>query len=143
MVHQFAHAFNDPFFIGFDRLVNRLERASKPVDNYPPFNILCNSEDQFTIEMAVAGFTEEDIDITYKDSTLTITANAKEEKIDYLHRGVAKRGFTRKFNLADTIEVKGADLKNGMLLVDLENIIPEEKKARKIPLGSKQTLLSE
>lgn len=143
---QIQHFFNGPYSIGFDRLIDRMERfhdQTKISDNYPPFNIKRISEDHFVLEVAVAGITEEDIDLTYQDSALTIKATgSKEEGSDYLHQGIAKRGFERKFSLADTIEVRGAALINGMLTVELINVIPDEKKPRKIEI-TKQLLLEQ
>jgi molecular chaperone IbpA len=96
-----------------------------------------NTDTQYSIEMAVAGFTEADLDITLKEGILTVKGNAeaKEDK-NYVHRGIAARSFVRTFTLADTIEISGASLENGMLIIGLENMIPEEKKERKIAISS-------
>lgn len=139
--------FNDPFFIGFERLIDRIsetETRKVPRDNYPPFNILKKAEDHFIIEMAVAGLNEEDLSITVKDGTLLVEANpkSKDEEREWLHHGIATRSFSRQFNLADTIEVRNAALINGILSIELVNVIPEEKKPRKVEIG-KQLLLEQ
>lgn len=141
---RFADNFNDPFFIGFDHLIRRLEgvKENRQTDNFPPFNIQKVSDDHFVLEMAVAGMTEDDIDVTYKESTLTVSAKAKTDEKEYIHRGIAARSFVKHFSLADTIEIRDANLVNGMLRVELENVIPEEKKARKIAIGNSQQLLA-
>lgn len=137
---------NDPFFIGFDRLVNRLtETDIRPKDNYPPFNIIKKSSDHFIIEMAVAGLDEKDINITLTEGILVVesTPDSKNDlETEWLHRGIATRSFKRQFNLADTIEVRNAALINGILSIELVNVIPEEKKPRKIEIG-KQLLLEQ
>ena len=134
-----------PFAVGFDRTFNTLEllassRAKET--NYPPYNIRKISEDQYAIELAVAGFEEKDIDIELVEETLTIKGNRPKEASDgLLHQGLAARDFVKKFVLSDDMEIKGAALSNGMLYVGLERIIPDEKKPRKIKLTSKSKLL--
>ena len=134
-----------PFAVGFDRTFNTLEllassRAKET--NYPPYNIRKISEDQYAIELAVAGFEDKDIDIELVEETLTIKGNrAKEASDGLLHQGLAARDFVKKFVLSDDMEIKGAALSNGMLYVGLERIIPDEKKPRKIKLTSKSKLL--
>jgi len=127
---------NDPFFIGFDSLINKLQNTGTAT-NYPPYNLIKTGDDSYLIELAVAGFDEEDFDIELHDGVLTIQAEVKEadEVPDYLHRGIAARSFVRKFTLADTIQVEGVSLHQGMLTVRLQNVIPEEKKPKKIPIG--------
>ena len=144
LVSNFPYA-SDPFFIGFDNIVERLHKQANNSGNYPPYNIIKTGDTSYIVEIAVAGFTKEDIDITLQEGSLTIEGKPVEvETTSYVHKGIASRAFTRKFTLADTIEVKGADLNNGMLQVFLENIIPEAKKPRKIEImtnvGSKQFL---
>ena len=131
----------DPFTtVGFDRIFDRITRmheTATKATGYPPYNIMRNTDTQYSIEMAVAGFTEVDLDITLKEGVLTVKGNAeaKEDK-NYVHRGIAARSFVRTFTLADTIEISGASLENGMLIIGLENMIPEEKKERKIAISS-------
>ena len=134
-----------PFAVGFDRTFDTLEllassRANET--NYPPYNIRKVSEDQYAIELAVAGFEDKDIDIELVEETLTIKGNRPKEAGDgLLHQGLAARDFVKKFVLSDDMEIKGAALSNGMLYVGLERIIPDEKKPRKIKLTSKSKLL--
>ena len=134
-----------PFAVGFDRTFNTLEllassRAKET--NYPPYNIRKISEDQYAIELAVAGFEDKDIDIELVEETLTIKGNRPKEASDgLLHQGLAARDFVKKFVLSDDMEIKGAALSNGMLYIGLERIIPDEKKPRKIKLTSKSNLL--
>ena len=134
-----------PFAVGFDRTFNTLEllassRAKET--NYPPYNIRKISEDQYAIELAVAGFEDKDIDIELVEETLTIKGNRPKEASDgLLHQGLAARDFVKKFVLSDDMEIKGAALSNGMLYVGIERIIPDEKKPRKIKLTSKSKLL--
>jgi len=137
---------NDPYFIGFDSLFNKLNRSMPTKsNNYPPYNVIKTGEDSFTVELAVAGFTEEEIDIEVADGVLTIKGEVEttEDDTTYIHRGIAKRAFERKFTLADTIVVDGAELKQGLLAVNLMNVIPDEKKPRKIPIGKAELLLEE
>jgi molecular chaperone IbpA len=129
---------NDPFFIGFDGIFNKMHQINKNTTNYPPYNLIKTGDDSYLIELAVAGFNEKDIDIELHNGVLTIKAEIGnvDNPITYLHKGIAARSFERKFTLADTIEVIGVQLYNGMLHVRLENIIPEEKKPKKIPIGA-------
>ena len=134
-----------PFAVGFDRTFDTLEllassRAKET--NYPPYNIRKISEDQYAIELAVAGFEDKDMDIELVEETLTIKGNRPKEAGDgLLHQGLAARDFVKKFVLSDDMEIKGAALSNGMLYVGLERIIPDEKKPLKIKLTSKSKLL--
>jgi molecular chaperone IbpA len=132
---------NDPFFIGFDSVLNKLNSSTSPGTNYPPYNIIKHGDDEYLIEIAVAGFGEEDMEITLHDGTLTVTGEIKssDSEPNYLHRGIAARAFSRKFTLADTIEVIGAQIYNGMLQIRLQNIIPESKKPKTIPIGAAKT----
>lgn len=133
-----AGFLNDPFFIGFDNLATKLQNAGTAT-NYPPYNLIKTGNDSYLIELAVAGFDEEDFDIELHDGVLTIQAEVKEtgDVPDYLHRGIAARSFVRKFTLADTIQVEGVSLHQGMLTVRLQNVIPEEKKPKKILIGKR------
>jgi molecular chaperone IbpA len=129
--------------VGFDRLFSMLDTLSQP-DNghaYPPYNIERTGEDAYRITMAVAGFGEADIDIEAHRNVLTVKGEKKEETstegAETLYRGIASRVFTRRFQLADFVEVTGAELKNGLLHIDLKREIPEEMKARKIAIAAK------
>lgn len=140
-VRRLDLTYADPFFIGFDEIVHKLNTKSSfnqnSGGNYPPYNIIRTGETSYVVELAVAGLSTKDIDIVLQDGILTIESNPiTQEEPEYLHRGIATRAFKRTFTLADTIEVRGADMVNGMLLVELENIIPEAKKARKIAISS-------
>jgi molecular chaperone IbpA len=133
-----------PSTVGFDRLLSTLDEAlnipDKVLTSFPPYNIAKISEDKYVIELAVAGFKREEIDITLEDNNLTVQGNAKKDEDNgktYYHRGIALRNFTRVFTLADTVVVKSADLVDGMLVIELENVIPENKKPRKILLNDK------
>ena len=115
----------DPFFVGADRLWRHVDdlhkmAATNQASNYPPYNIIKDDEDHYTIEMAVAGFTEEDLEVTLEDAQI-----------------IANRSFTRQFTLSDTIEIKGANLENGMLFIVLKNVIPDSKKPKKIEVTTR------
>ena len=129
-----------PFSIGFDSMFDRLLGPStQHVSNsqgYPPYNIRKDGDTKYFIEMAVAGLSEEDLEVELKESVLQIRSKqSTEDEANYVHRGIAKRTFERSFTLSDDIVVKGCDLTNGMLTVELEKVIPEEKRARLIPIG--------
>ena len=127
-----------PFTIGFDDLFSQFDHY---VDNrsktFPPYNIVKGKDDlNWTIEMALAGYNKNDIEVKYADNTITIKSTHKdEEDKDTIHRGIAKRHFTRSFTTADDVEVKGAEMKDGMLSIALEKILPEGKKPRTIDIA--------
>ncbi len=127
--------------VGFDRL-NRLLDAAQTVDGsagYPPYNIEKLDEDSYGITMAVAGFAEDDLDVTVKDNVLVVTGRIGSKETNekrYLHRGIATRAFERRFELADHIHVTGARLENGLLHLELVREVPEELKPRKIAIAS-------
>ena len=128
-----------PHSVGLDRLFDDMFRfVEQPVTNYPPYNIVKNGE-HFQIEMALAGVTYEDLEITLANGQLTITHNPQEvnDEWTYVHKGIAQRKFTRAFTLADDVVVNGARMENGMLYIELERIVPEEKKPRKIAIEYK------
>jgi len=130
------HPIFSTSFLGFDRLFDDFAGAMSrdKTLSYPPYNVL-KDEDIYTIEMALAGLTEEDIEVVLEDRVLTISYDKTDEEADgTLHRGIAHRSFRRSFNLADDIEVREARLKNGLLSVVLDRIIPEEKKPKRIEL---------
>ena len=118
----------------FDRLFGDIQRT-ETASGFPPYNIRKDEEEKYTIEMAVAGFSQEDLEVQLKEGVLTIRSKSEKEEKEYLHRGIARRAFSRSFTLSDDIVVKGADLVNGMLTIDLERIVPEEKKSRLIEIG--------
>lgn len=125
--------------VGFDRLFDYLEDASRvDQDNYPPFDIEKLSDDTYRITLAVAGFKREDIDIVAQQNMLTITGRRSENRNrdgNFLHVGIATRAFERKFELADFVRVSGADLRDGLLSIELVREVPEAMKARKIEIG--------
>jgi molecular chaperone IbpA len=126
--------------VGFDRLSRMLETAMTTEDaaqSYPPYNIELLQENRYRITMAVAGFSENDLEIVSENSSLTIRSKAKAEadKGQYLHRGIAGRAFERRFQLADHIHVTGATMENGLLHVELERQVPEQLKPRTIAIG--------
>jgi molecular chaperone IbpA len=132
-----ADMLNDPFFIGFDRVLDRMHQTAVGQSNYPPYNIVKVDENNYTIDIAVAGFAEDELSIELKDGILYVEGKKKEDdKTVYLHKGISTRQFRRSFTLSDTIVVRGADYHNGILYIDLENVIPEEKKPRKIAIGN-------
>ena len=124
--------------VGFDRLQRQLDSAlkfSQANDSYPPYNIEKAGEDAYRISIAVAGFAEDDLDITVNEGVVTVTGQAKQEdEATYLYRGIAARAFERRFHLADHVKVNGAQLVNGLLQIDLVREIPEELKPRKIAI---------
>ena len=125
--------------VGFDRLASLMSSATRQDqgNSYPPYNICVTSEDHYRITMAVAGFSEDEIDITSEQNRLLVTGNRAdetEEQGEYLHRGIATRSFERRFNLADHVRVVGASLENGLLHIDLEREIPEAMKPRTIKI---------
>ncbi|QKK02489.1 MAG: Hsp20 family protein [Pseudomonadota bacterium] len=132
--------------IGFDRLADMLSNASRVDSNngYPPYNIESLGEDRYRITMAVAGFSPDELDIVSEQNTLTVSGRKAEDADDqhdsdsgseYLYRGIATRSFERRFQLADHVRVEGADLRNGLLHVDLKRELPEQMKPRKIEIG--------
>jgi molecular chaperone IbpA len=129
------------FGVGFDRMFEEMERLSNLTSSanngYPPFNLERISDEAYRITLAVAGFAESEIDVTVKENTLTIVgkkADSEEAAREFLHKGIANRSFERNFVLSERIVVKQASLADGMLVIDLEHVVPEELKARKIPL---------
>ena len=127
-----------PFSVGFDDLFDHFNNQLeiKQTSSYPPYNINRIDDLNYQIEMALAGFSKNDIEIKYADNQLTIKSIESEDKDDKetLHRGISKRKFSRTFTLAEDMKVNGAELKDGMLLIELEKIVPEEKKPRTIDI---------
>jgi molecular chaperone IbpA len=128
------------FGIGFDTMFDELMRATAQQSNtnYPPYNIVKHSDDHFSIELAVAGFKEGDIDVQVEKNQLTVQGSKSisidKPNIEYLHRGISARNFVRNWTLADYVEVTGATVADGILTIDLERKVPEEEKPKKIAI---------
>jgi molecular chaperone IbpA len=127
--------------VGFDRLFDLLDSVpgfDAGATAYPPYNIERLSENEYRVTMAVAGFGEDEINVDVKEQTLTVRGEKKAEDKErqFLHRGIAARAFERRFQLADHVEVKGADLKDGLLHIDLVRNVPERLKPRSIAIGN-------
>jgi molecular chaperone IbpA len=150
-MNDFLKHLNDPFSfpkqfnttVGFDEILKRLATASEnfpKLSAYPPYNIRKVDDNKYVIEIAVAGFGQQDLEIELKEGVLSVKGNVEsKDATDYLFKGIADRAFTRTFTLADTVEVKNADLINGMLKIWLERFIPEEKKAKKVPINDAES----
>ena len=131
--------------VGFDRLFDMLENSSfgqGQQENYPPFDLIKKGENDYCIQLAVAGFKPDEIDITAQQNVLLVSGRKSEESeekgTDFIYRGIANRSFERRFALADHIQVRGADLKDGLLSIELVREIPEAMKPRKIDIGGSQ-----
>jgi molecular chaperone IbpA len=129
--------------LGFERFFDDVERllasdVAKVSSSFPPHNILKLDESRYVVELAVAGFSKDEIEISVEEGTLTVKGEKeeKESSVQYLHKGIGTRSFTKTLTIADTIEVKGAEFKDGILRIGLENIIPEHKKPRKVEIGT-------
>ena len=134
--------FGDPIFsslfVGFDRLFENMAQmsaGSKSLPSYPPFNVVKDG-DHYIVEVALAGIDKKDLDVEVQENTLSISyeSSNKEESDNKLYRGIAQRSFRRQFSLAEDVEVTGATFKNGLLQIDLERIIPEEKRPKQIKI---------
>jgi len=128
-------------FIGFDHIFDQLENIHKHAkDTYPPHNVVKDDDFKFTLELAVAGFKEEHIDIQVKDHVLTIEGNRpqRRDQDKYVHKGISARNWKKSFRLSEYTEVIGADLQDGILTVDLEVVLPKEKQPRKILIGKNE-----
>ena len=150
MTNKAISIFNQlrPLSVGFDDVFDHFESMfnhqydSINVPNYPPYNIVKTGDYTYDLELALAGFSKKDIDVAYNDGMLTVKSNheaeSKTEQEDInggiLHRGISKRFFSKTFTIADDVEIKGAELKDGLLRVTLERIIPENKKPRSITI---------
>jgi molecular chaperone IbpA len=123
--------------IGFDRIFNLLENAPQAFDNWPPYDIERRGENAYRVTIAVAGFSEDELDISHEPNLLVVTGQRKEpEEVEYLHRGLAARPFARRFELADHMKVAGTSLRNGLLTIDLVREVPEEMKPRRIAIAT-------
>lgn len=138
--HTFAQVPNiDRYFVGADRVMKKLadiaDQSVQVVTKYPPYNIKKVDENRYVIEMAVAGFGKTDLDIELQEGKLKVSGNVKsDDTAEYLYKGIAERGFTREFSLADNVEVKSSSLVNGMLKIWLDAFVPEHSKPKKIDI---------
>lgn len=145
-----AFSFPRSHFIGFDHIWNDIARLSEMSDNklYPPHNVVKQDETHFSVELALAGYSKEDLTVEVKDGILVVTGGKNEEsEREYLHRGISAKKFTRTFRLSEHVVVDGADFKDGLLVIDLRVEIPEEKRPRIVQIGKttkgKKQLLTE
>ena len=126
--------FNDPFFIGFNRELGRLNTAHKTnLNSYPPYDLLKLDEDTYRLSLAIAGFTKEDVSVSVDNGTLIIKGEIVDvTDAEVVHKGIASRKFTRSFALGEYMEVTGAELKDGMLHINVDRVVPEGKKPKTI-----------
>lgn len=139
-----------PMTVGFDRLFSTIDEIDRIFGNtkapsYPPYNIVKQDEFNYEIQIAVAGFAPEDIDVETSQNKLIVSGVSNKPEVDpvYLHHGLANRDFKHVYTLNDISVVRSADIVNGILKIQIENVIPEEKKPKKIPIGNDKTLLIE
>jgi molecular chaperone IbpA len=136
----------DKFFVGFDDTYNRLAKIhddiTQNIPNYPPYNIKKVEDNKYVIELAVAGFAKQDIEISIEDNNLIVKGNAADDTDNFIFKGIANRAFTRTFALDDQIEIKDAAMLNGMLKIALERIIPEHRKPKKIEVKDAEPKVS-
>tara|TARA_B110000285_G_scaffold201279_1_gene235808 strand:+ start:183 stop:680 length:498 start_codon:yes stop_codon:yes gene_type:complete len=131
--------FPSAAFVGFDHLLKELDHVTKHAhDHYPPHNILKTGEDDYLIELAVAGFSKEGIDIEMHERTLTVTGEHASKGREYVHRGISTKKFKRTFRLSEHVQVHGADIIDGILAIQLKVIIPEDQRPRKINIGKNE-----
>ena len=133
-----------PLTVGFDDMFDHFEHMmddsffGRSVANFPPYNIVKTGENTYDVELALAGFNKKDIEVEYKENLLTVKSKKQEETKDedgnIIHRGISKRMFSKSFTIANDVEVKGAELKDGLLKISMERIIPEHKKAKSIEI---------
>ena len=133
-----------PITVGFDNMFDHFEHMMDDsffrgtMGNFPPYNIVKTGENTYDVELALAGFNKKDIEVEYKENLLTVKSKKQEETKDedgnVIHRGISKRMFSKSFTIANDVEVKGAELKDGLLKVSMERIIPEHKKAKSIDI---------
>lgn len=136
-------------FVGFDRMANLIDAASQQAsagNSYPPYNVAQLSENAYRIELAVAGFGEDELELESHENVLTVSGHkapsADNDEAEYLHRGIAERGFERRFQLADHVRVDGAELKHGLLVISLKRELPEALKPRKIVINDGKLIQS-
>ena len=138
MTRNLSLTYPRSLFVGFEPLFSELERLTSGTpgqDNYPPHNIVKLDDEHFSIEMAVAGFSKDDVEVELKDGTLTISGSKTEDERNYAHKGISSRKFSKSFRLAEYVVVDDADLVNGILVVNLRVDIPEEKRPQKIKIN--------
>jgi molecular chaperone IbpA len=145
MSHNDIYNFHrlNPFTIGFNDIFDELEKQTKQLTKavtFPPYNIKQVADNKYVIEMAVAGFAKTDIELTLEGNKLVVSGKAQEEEApeSFLHKGIANRGFTREFTLADKVEIENAELANGMLKIGLSNMVKIQDAIKKIPLTYKE-----
>lgn len=132
---QIESIFNDPFFLGFGNQFARWETNKKITSQFPPYNVKKVDEDNYIVELAVAGYDREDLDVSVDKDTLIIKSDREnDEKSDFLHKGIAGRNFTQTFTLGEYMLVKSASLENGLLTIKIERELPEEAKPRQIKI---------
>ena len=133
-----------PFSVGFDDMFDQFEsmlgNGGLVQNNYPPYNIRKAGRDKYAIELAVAGFNKNDVEIEYEDKLLTVKTKKIDKTVEkngneIIHRGISQRSFSRSFTIADDVKVNGADLKDGLLTISCEKIVPEHKKKKLIPIN--------
>ncbi|MDC0308678.1 Hsp20 family protein [bacterium] len=130
------HLFPRSSFVGFDHLFNELEFTAKHAqDHYPPHNIIKAGDQEYLIELAIAGFTKDEISVEVKDRTLTVTGEHVSKGREFIHRGISTKKFKRTFRLSEHVNVNGADIQDGILAIELQYIIPESMRPRKINIG--------
>jgi molecular chaperone IbpA len=123
-------------FVGFDHLFDELDRVAKQAhDHYPPHNIVKTGESEYLIELAVAGFTKDEITVEVKDRSLTVTGEHQSQGREYVHRGISTKKFKRTFRLSEYVQVHGATLLDGILAIELKIVVPEEMRPRIIAIG--------
>ena len=132
-------------FVGFDQLIEDLELFAPTTTSYPPHNVTQDGDDSYSIELAVAGFSEDEIEVRLEKRTLIITSNKNVNKDvpEYIHKGISTKNFTRTFKLAENVEVKDVYMLNGMLKVSLQLVVPEEDKPVKLTINKGPQLLNE
>jgi len=133
-----------PFSIGFDDMFDQfesmLDNGGLVQSNYPPYNIRKSGKDKYAIELAVAGFNKDDVEVEYEDNLLTVKTKKVDKAVEkdmdgeIIHRGISQRSFSRSFTIADDIKVEGAEIKDGLLTINCEKIVPEQKKRKLIPI---------
>ena len=133
-----------PFSIGFDDMFDQFESmlgdGGLVKNNYPPYNIRKAGKDKYAIELAVAGFSKDDVEVEFEDKLLTVKTKKVDKTVekdgdDIIHKGISQRSFSRSFTIADDVKVDGAELKDGLLTINCEKIVPEQKKKKLIPIG--------
>lgn len=125
---------NDPFYIGFDKMFDRLTNTTHQQSGFPPYNVRKEDEDTFIVELAVAGYNKQSLEVKENDGMLEIKGERPEDQEEYLHKGIAGRKFTRTFALGEYMYVDSADLNDGMLYVVVKRELPEEKKPKTIKI---------